>query len=236
MTPAAPQLLWADLPDFEDRLDELVAVLPEPERERAVRFRIADARGRFVLGRSLLRRTLGDLLGVTGEGLALEVDERGKPGLAEPDRRRGLHFNLSHSGRVVALAVAAVPVGVDVEALREVANVERLARRFVSRAEAAAVLAAESPERDRLFLRTWTEKEAYLKATGLGIGMALAEVETDPDPSRSPRLLTIAGDPAEAARWSLVELEIPGAVCTVAVLGTAPDIVVRRVTPDAVTG
>lgn len=236
MVPSAPQLRWAHLDDLEGRLDDFLADLPEDERARAGRFRVAGARGRFVLGRTLLRRTLGGLLGVPGAGLALAVDERGKPRLAEPHARCGLHFNLSHSGRVVALAVAAVPVGVDVEALREVANVERLARRFFSPAEATAVLAAADGERDRLFLRIWTRKEAYLKATGLGIGMALREVETDPDPSRAPFLLAVAGDPSEAARWLLAEVRIPGAVCTVAVLGGAPGIVVRRVTPEALTG
>jgi 4'-phosphopantetheinyl transferase len=236
MVPTAPQLLWARLPDIEDRTHDLLAGLPEDERARAGRFRIADARNRFVLGRTLLRRTLGGLLGVPGESLALAVDDRGKPRLAERDAQRSLHFNLSHSGRVVALAVAAVPVGVDVEALREVANVERLARRFFSPAEAAAVLAAAGGDRGRIFLRTWTQKEAYLKATGLGIGMALREVETDPDPSHAPRLVAVAGDRAEAGRWSLVEVEIPGAVCTVAVAGDAQEIAVRRVAPEALAG
>ena len=236
MVPTAPQLLWAKLPDIEGRTDDLLAALPEDERARAGRFRIADARGRFVLGRTLLRRTLGELLAVPGESLALAVDDRGKPRLAERDAQRSLHFNLSHSGRVVALAVAAVPVGVDVEALREVANVERLARRFFSPAEAAAVLAAAGGDRGRIFLRTWTRKEAYLKATGLGIGIALREVETEPDPHRPPRLLAVAGDRTEAARWSLVEVELPQAVGTVAVLGGAPGIVVRRVTPEALAG
>lgn len=236
MVPTAPQLLWAKLPDIEGRIDDLLAALPEDERARAGRFRVSDARGRFVLGRTLLRRMLGELLAVPGESLALALDERGKPRLAASDAEPRLHFNLSHSGRVVALAVAAVPVGVDVEALREVANVERLARRFFSPAEAAAVLAAAGGDRGRIFLRTWTQKEAYLKATGLGIGMALREVETDPDPHRPLRLLAVAGDHAEAARWSLVEVEIPGTVCTVAVAGDAQEVAVRRVAPEALAG
>jgi 4'-phosphopantetheinyl transferase len=232
----AAQLVWARLADAEGRLGALEAALPEPERARAARFRVADARGRFVLGRTLLRRAVGQLLGVPAEELALVVDERGKPHLADPAEEPGPFFNLSHSGPVVAVAVASVAVGVDVESLRPVVSAERLARRFLSAAEAAAVLAADAAERDRAFLRIWTQKEAYLKATGLGVGMPLREVDTEPDPARPPRLLAIAGDRAEAAHWTLLEADIPDAVCTVAVLGEPPDLIVRRVTPQALSG
>lgn len=236
MSRNAAQLVWARLTDAEGRLGALEAALPERERARAARIQVADARGCFVLGRTVLRWTVGHLLGVPAEKVDLVVDERGKPHLADAADEPGLFFNLSHSGPVVAVAVASVAIGVDVESLRPVVSAERLARRFLSAAEAATVLAADAAERDRTFLRIWTQKEAYLKATGLGVGMPLREIETEPDPSRPPRLIAIAGDRTEADPWTLLEADIPGAVCTVAVLGEPSNLIVRRVAQEALPG
>ena len=204
MAGQAAELLWTRLPGVEGPIDDLLAVLPDDERARAGRFRIANARGRFVLGRTLLRRTLGGILGVPGEGLAMAVDERGKPRLADPEAASRLHFNLSHSGPLVALAVAAVPVGLDVEALREVANVDRLARRFFSPAEAAAVLDASGSERDRIFLRTWTLKEATSRPPASASAWRSARSRPSPIPTAPP---ASSPSPAtapkpRAGRWS----------------------------------
>lgn len=227
MIESTVRLYWASVRDFEDCFDELTARLPSNERERAHRLNVTAARQQFVLGRALLRRQLGLLLGVAPAALELTVAERGKPHLAAPVIP--LAFNLSHSGDVVALAVAKSQIGVDVELQRPVNLAERLSRRFFSPAESEAVLAATGAVRDRVFLRIWTQKEAWLKATGLGVGMPLREVETQPDPTLPPDLLAISGDRDEAARWSLTEAEIPGAVCIVALAGPPPDLDLHRI-------
>jgi len=202
MTDRIVHLSWVSLGGIEAFFDEFEARLPADERQRSARFRVASARHRFVLARTLLRRRLGDALNVDPTALVFANGERGKPHMVIPDLARPPHFNLSHSGDVVVLAVAPTEVGVDVESMREVANAERLARRFFSPAEHEIVHGVDVTERDRAFLRIWTQKEAYLKATGLGVGMPLREVETEPDPAKRPRLLAVAGDRDEAARWS----------------------------------
>jgi len=224
------QLLWARCSDFADRFGALEARLPDDERYRAAAFKVAEARRRFVLGRALLRHWFGAAVGADPRSLAISIGEHGKPGLSgvahAPD------FNLSHSADIAVLAVAPAAVGVDVEALRAVPKADRLAHRFFSRAEEAAVRAAEAADRDRVFFRIWTQKEAWLKATGLGVGMPLRELETEPDPSRPPRVIAVSKDRDEAARWSLTEITIPDAVCIVAVAGSSPGIDVLQIHPD----
>jgi 4'-phosphopantetheinyl transferase len=222
------QLRWLSIGGLEGRFADLETGLSPDERARAARFRVAEARRRFVAGRALLRRTLGATLGVDPASLVLGTGERGKPELVEP-RPPALGFNLAHSGGVVVVAVARTAVGVDVEVLRPIGSAERLARRFFSTAETAVVLARRGADRDLAFLRVWTQKEAYLKARGLGVGMPLAEVETEPEPTRPPRLVAVSGDRVEAARWSLVEIAIPGAVCTIAIAGPVPTVDLRRI-------
>jgi len=231
MTNRTLRLLWTSVADLADLHADLVAGLPIKEQERTARFGIDAARHRFVLARTVLRRHLGAALGVDPMSLVFAAGDRGKPALASPTIEDPPHFNLSHSGDVVAVAVAPADVGVDIEVLREISNAERMARRFFSLDEQSIINDLGGATRDRAFLRIWTQKEAYLKATGLGVGMPLREVETEADPANPPHLHAIGGDRAEAESWTLLEAEIPGAVCTVAIRGPRPMLEVRQFTP-----
>ncbi len=228
MTDAAVLFRWARVSDFDGRIDDLMSRLPEGERRRAGRFAVDSARHRFVLGRAMLRQMLGAAVGADPRSLAISFGERGKPSLASVETAP--EFNLSHSGDIVVLALAPAAVGVDVERLRGVQRAERLARRFFSPAEEAAVRSAGGTERDLTFLRIWTQKEAWLKATGIGVGMPLREVETEPDPTRPPRLIAVSGHRSDAARWSLAGVEIPATVCTIALEGQAIEIDAHSIT------
>ena len=233
MADATLRLLWTTLTDFVDRFDEFFEDLPAEEKVRAERFRIESARRRFVLARTLLRHEVATIVGIDPSEIGFEIGGHGKPQLAKTALETPPHFNLSHSGDLVVLAIAETDVGADVESIRPVPNAEKLAHRFFSPAERLAVYALDGGARDRAFLRIWTQKEAYLKATGLGVGMPLRVVETEPDPGAPPRLIAIGGDQTEAARWELKEIELPGAVCTVASLGPISEVeVVRRTLAD----
>jgi len=223
------------LEDFNGSYDHLLAELPEEDHERAERIQIAAARHRFVLARSILRRSLGALIGTDPRNLVFSTGERGKPFLSVPQLDDPPRFNLSHSGNVVVFVVGSIDVGVDVESLREVRNAERMARRFFSPNEQSVIQSLVGATRDHAFLRIWTQKEAYLKATGIGVGMPLRGVETEPDPEAPPGLRAIAGDRDEAARWTLLEAEVPGAVCTVAVREPAASLEVQQFMPVDLT-
>jgi 4'-phosphopantetheinyl transferase len=111
-------------------------------------------------------------------------------------------FSLSHSHSVAVIAVVAgnVRVGVDIEAVRPRAKLTALARRVLSPREHADWQAAPPADQLERFLRAWTRKEAYLKATGLGIATDLRTVEP--------------GGPG----WTVVDLDAPpGAVAALAV-------------------
>ncbi len=100
----------------------------------------------------------------TTYGTEIEVDSNGKPRAAGDE----VHFNVSHSGRYVACAVAEVPVGIDIEAEGE--NLDLLAA--VTMPDERDVFSS-TPEREReaLFCRMWTAKESYMKAVGLGMSI-----------------------------------------------------------------
>lgn len=212
-------------------MDELLPRLSAEEQHRAARFRISEARHRFILARVMLRHQLGNEIGIVPESVLFSTGKHGKPRLDTPGADQSPHFNLTHSGGFVALAISDGEIGIDIENLRPVTTAERLAKRFFSPEERKHVFELDGEARDHAFLRIWTQKEAYLKATGLGVGMPLRGVETEPNPAAPPGLRAIAGDRDEAASWNLLEVEIPGAVCIVATRGPVMTLEIQRFTP-----
>lgn len=169
-------------------------VLSEAELERAGRFRRPADRARAVAARRALRVLLGEYADVAPGSLLFSAGPSGKPALADGPAAAP-HFNVAHSGRLVLLAFARAPVGVDVEEVRGGVDFGALARRFFSKAEGAALAAAAEPERAALFFRIWTRKEAYLKALGHGLSSPL-DAFTTTGPHGSP--LEVLKAPGEA--------------------------------------
>lgn len=140
-------------------------------------YRSRDAAERYVVTRSLVRTVLSGRLGVAPRDVRVSRTDTGKPVVAE-----GIHFNVSHSGDLIVLALSeARPIGVDVERRRPVERVDALTLRWLSEGERAdlgrLVQAGASPS--DAFLRVWSLKEAKLKALGVGIvGAAGAPLET----------------------------------------------------------
>ncbi len=79
-------------------------------------------------------------------------------------------FNISHSGNYVVLAVAkqskTLNIGVDIEKDRGLVNLSGLQAYFTQEEQHFLDLSSEKSE---LFLKLWTRKEAFYKATGTGI-------------------------------------------------------------------
>lgn len=88
----------------------------------------------------------------------------GKPILSNGD-----YFNLSHTGSLAMLVVHNNPIGCDLQ----VPSKAILSRHVFHPHELQCLQALpEGPQRDRLFLRLWTAKEAFLKAIGTGLSGA----------------------------------------------------------------
>lgn len=85
----------------------------------------------------------------------------------KPQMKNGAnHFNLSHAGRYVVLAIAEVPVGIDMEPLDGVKW--GAARKVFPRGWMEELEDAPQEEQEMLFTVMWTRMEAVLKAEGTG--------------------------------------------------------------------
>jgi len=151
----------------------------------------------------LLRSALAPLIGLPAEALQFGREAKGRPFLRHdlaPD------FNLSDTrgGTLIAVTTSG-RIGVDLERVDRQPPVNRLAARWFSGEESAA-LHGLPPEQARVaFLQLWTAKEASCKATGTGIYGFLADWRFDPS-SPSPRLRAAPDDAGASERWRFMRL------------------------------
>ncbi|MEI6034328.1 MAG: 4'-phosphopantetheinyl transferase superfamily protein [Verrucomicrobiae bacterium] len=143
--------------------------LPDAERKRAGEFQSDLARAAFAAGRAGIRRAAAIYTGLSSRDLVISQSPSGKPFFEGVD----LHFNLSHSGGVIAAAFSGDPVGLDIEPPGRQRDFHGIARRFFHPDEAEGI----SCERD--FLDLWTAKEAVLKLAGCGLAGGLERVRAD---------------------------------------------------------
>jgi 4'-phosphopantetheinyl transferase len=208
-------------------LDEFATTLSPNERERAHKFKFEKHRNRYIAGRGVLRKILERYLHADAAALRFVYSANGKPALSGEFADAGIHFNLAHSEDLALVAVTRVGVvGVDVECVRPVKEMDELVARFFSPRENEAFQKVADAVKPAAFFNLWTRKEAILKATGEGITRSLSLVEVSFLPGEPAQLLAISGDAAKAAQWSLRELS-PAAGFTGAIAIQSRDIEVR---------
>jgi 4'-phosphopantetheinyl transferase len=105
------------------------------------------------------------------------VFERGPHGRPELPGRR-LRFSLAHSAGLALVAVTErADVGADLERMDARLAEPPSAEHYFAPAERARLDGLTGRARLHLFFELWTEKEAYLKATGAGITGGLGELD-----------------------------------------------------------
>ena len=140
-------------------------VLDEEEQARASRFLCPRAAATYRAAHTLARRVLSHYhREVAPSAWRFGTNTWGKPAVTGP--LPAGFFNLSHSGDLVAIAVAESEVGVDVERVRPMAHLDDVARHVFHPNELRWL--ARQPGTLPAFFRLWTLKEALLKAAGTG--------------------------------------------------------------------
>ncbi len=149
--------------DEAKKLPEAFCLAQFPGRtERASRLRFAEARLHCLGAGALLSGAAG-----------LREAELSKGAWGKP-QAEGVHFNLSHSGGYIALAVSRTEVGVDVERVRP--SRLRLADRVLQPDELEWMRKAPLER----FFWLWTLKESVMKAVGKGLALPPRQINVLP--------------------------------------------------------
>ena len=108
-----------------------------------------------ISGDYALRKVFSDLFDVR----EFKINRDGKPAIQDSP----YHFNLSHSGDWLLLAVGDTPVGADIEKITKIRP--KTMERYFSQAEQEKV----KKNGTKAFFEIWCQKESYVKYTGEGI-------------------------------------------------------------------
>ena len=195
--------LWSSsLSLRESSRDKFYRTLSAEERERAANFRFPEHRDAYIVSRGLLRAILSQYSNEAPERLVISYGSNGKPRLVGAP----IYFNVAHSGQRVVFAIAREQMlGVDIELVRLMPNLEEIAMQFFSVPEYEDLLQVPEQERVNAFFRCWTRKEAYVKATGDGLQERLDQFQVSLKPGEPAKFVVIDAGRADAGHWSLFD-------------------------------
>jgi 4'-phosphopantetheinyl transferase len=177
--------------------------LDEAERSRAARFHFERDAHRYRASHTALRHLLAQRTGVAPAALRFAAGRHDKPQLDLPGAPA---FNMSHSGRWALIGIGGqAPIGVDIEAPREMDDLMALAERNFTASECRELRAVPEAGRLRAFLRCWTRKEACLKAVGSGLSIEPGLFEAGTTPERRTTTLPVSG---QACAVTVLSVEV----------------------------
>lgn len=126
-----------------------------------------------LLGDLLIRYILFTKYKLNNSKLVFNKAKYGKPLL---NSLTDFHFNISHSKDWIVCAVDNLPIGVDIEVLRDF-NL-KVGKRFYTNQEYNYIMNASELERMSRFYEIWTMKEGYMKAVGKGFLLSPTSFDT----------------------------------------------------------
>lgn len=161
------------------------ALLNERERGHLRNFRFTCDAHDFLIAHALVRTALSHFCDVQPAQWHFRINKFGRPEVAGPLGFDAIRFNLSHCDGLVACIVAAgSDVGIDVEKLRILDDLDSMVKSFCSVSEAVGFHQLPRDIATTRFFTLWTLKEAYVKARGLGLSLPFHKFSFKFDESR----------------------------------------------------
>ena len=169
-------------------------LLPE-EQAAAIALHNPEDRCASLAAHAALRLMLSSAIGISPLKVRIHHGAHGKPLLDRGD----LHFSLAHVRGAVAVALARLPIGIDIERKTPLPDMDMIAATAFAPESVAALDTVKGAARVDLFYRFWTLGEAFIKATGLGVFQGLDSFAFIPD--GEPRLTRVSSPWGPAERW-----------------------------------
>lgn len=149
---------------LEDRMFfSLLELIEEEDRKQILRYQFWQDRQRSLLGHLLSRYAIIQEYALTNKEIQIRRHAYGKPYIKDYSQ---IHYNISHSGEWVVVAIGKSPIGIDVENRRE--DWDLIGERVFSESE--KYWSQNSYKRKAIL---WTIKEAYVKYLGTGLSKSL---------------------------------------------------------------
>ncbi|MES2142392.1 MAG: 4'-phosphopantetheinyl transferase superfamily protein [Pseudomonadota bacterium] len=199
-----------DLSEINKETRDKFEILSDAELKRLRTFKFEKDRFRYEITHRMKRLILAKYLASNPKDVDFTTGEHGKPAISEVFNHLDLQFNISHSHKLIIMAVTVKDaVGIDVQYHVESISIESLAEIIFSVDEKIFFSSlTQQQEKVKAFYRCWVRKEAYLKAQGLGLA-GLSSVSVDINESPIAEWLRISTlSKKETAAWHLFPLAI----------------------------
>lgn len=122
----------------------------------------------------------------------------GKPALMHG----GMHFNLSHSADKIVIGFSAKQsIGVDIEQIQERKNLSKIAEKYFHFREWEENISEKGTNKEHLFYKLWTLKEAFIKAKGTGLKTPLHQFYFDLSQQGMPLLVQHSTELDSSSNW-----------------------------------
>ena len=198
--------IWrASLTRNQADLDKLFFLLNPEEKERAAKYIVKKAADSFIVSRAILRTLIAKYLQIDSQNISFQQNKYGKLRLDSSP----LQFNISHSHDLALFIFALdVPVGIDVEFIRNDYEFADIANKFFSKTEVAELFSLPVSQQIQAFFNCWSRKEAFIKALGNGLFTALDKFSVEVSARKEGRVrLSDSGGGLDTQSWILEALD-----------------------------
>lgn len=176
--------------------NQVNSLLSSQEIIRFRRFRPTTKKAEFIASRLLLRHILTQYTECDISRTEAIPDDMGRPFWKEKGENIDLFFSLSHTKDMICCALSRnKEIGCDIESLQPRKHQEDLAERVFSTKEQNLYKNLPAKNKGEFFYRSWTLKEAFVKALGQGLripftSLSFTNLATDSETFRvSPKYL-----------------------------------------------
>lgn len=166
LPPAVIEIWRFNLDSYFQRIPEMYGLLSNEEKAKSEKFRKEGDRQMFIASRASLRLIMSCYLNIEPREIRFSANKNKKPQL-QNECNYGIHFNVSHSGPYILIAVSDEEIGVDIEFYKHLTILKSEMEHLFTRQE-ISFIASQNPPEDA-FSKLWTRKEALLKGTSQGI-------------------------------------------------------------------
>ena len=166
---AVMQILYlkTDIFDKEDLWNKGFSMISKDRREKIRNYK-NEMTARLSLGAGVLLRIAMDKNGVSEEQIV--IGEYGKPYISDA----AFYFNLSHSGEYVFCAYDDLPIGIDIQKIKN--EIPKHTDKILSEKEKQYLASLEEKDRMIAFYTIWADKESVIKWDGRGLRLPLQTI------------------------------------------------------------
>lgn len=166
---------YSNITDISDEDYQLLRNAVSKERRiKADRFYFIDDAKRSICAELLLQYSLFQAVGQLME-LNIGYNEYGKPFI---NNVNSFSYNLSHSGKWVAIVYGISQVGIDIEKIQT--SKMDIDNEFFTEEERQYIYTGTDNEWTKRFTQIWTLKESYVKYLGAGLSIRLNSFSVNP--------------------------------------------------------